>query len=248
MATHSSFLACRIPWTEEAGRLRSLGPQNSHSPWVYKSRTRLSNSTTTMYMHTRLKASQQFLVSVSIKWTTLGGWFLRSQVLKSGLESVVVLSFENSSTYWLSEASLHWDQCSFMSLPIFKNILCLYECWHIYKSLWIPKILLWRKCILKKCYKANDKFLNAVWQPLEGRKASYSDLLQVWLEKEKIPCFMCIKVRNQTTLIFNLLFGTWNIFSDETSGSVFFFPNCFPSVYHVRQKQFAIRQWVFQYY
>ena len=58
-------------------------------------------------MHTRLKASQQFLVSVSIKWTTLGGWFLRSQVLKSGLESVVVLSFENSSTYWLSEASLH---------------------------------------------------------------------------------------------------------------------------------------------
>ena len=147
------------------------------------------------------------------------GWFLRSQVLKSGFKSVVVLSFGNSSTYWLSEVSLHWDQCCFMSLPIFKNIVCLYGCWHIYKSLWIPKILLRRECILKQYYKADDKFLNAVWQPLEGRKVSYSDLLQVWLEKEKIPCFMYISKRNQIMLIFNLLLGAWNIFSDETSGS-----------------------------
>ena len=25
MATHSSVLACRIPWTEELGRLQSMG-------------------------------------------------------------------------------------------------------------------------------------------------------------------------------------------------------------------------------
>ena len=25
MATHSSILACRIPWTEEPGRLQSMG-------------------------------------------------------------------------------------------------------------------------------------------------------------------------------------------------------------------------------
>ena len=31
MATHSSILACRIPWTEETGRL--------HSPWGGKIRT-----------------------------------------------------------------------------------------------------------------------------------------------------------------------------------------------------------------
>ena len=35
MATHSSILAWRIPWTEEPGRLPSMGPQ--------KSQTRLSN-------------------------------------------------------------------------------------------------------------------------------------------------------------------------------------------------------------
>ena len=27
MATHSSTLACRIPWTEEPGRLQSMGLQ-----------------------------------------------------------------------------------------------------------------------------------------------------------------------------------------------------------------------------
>ena len=27
MGTHSSFLACRIPWTEEPGRLQSMGLQ-----------------------------------------------------------------------------------------------------------------------------------------------------------------------------------------------------------------------------
>ena len=36
MATHSSILAWRIPWTEEHGRLQSMGPQ---------SRTRLSDFT-----------------------------------------------------------------------------------------------------------------------------------------------------------------------------------------------------------
>ena len=35
MATHSSVLACEIPWTEEPGRLQSMGSQ--------KCQTRLSN-------------------------------------------------------------------------------------------------------------------------------------------------------------------------------------------------------------
>ena len=39
MATHSSILAWEIPWTEEPGRLQSMG--------VTKSQTQLSNSTTT---------------------------------------------------------------------------------------------------------------------------------------------------------------------------------------------------------
>ena len=30
MATHSSLLACRIPWAEEPGGLRSVGSQSRH--------------------------------------------------------------------------------------------------------------------------------------------------------------------------------------------------------------------------
>ena len=43
MATHSSILAWRIPWTEEPGRLQSTG--------VAKSWTRLSNFTFTFHFH-----------------------------------------------------------------------------------------------------------------------------------------------------------------------------------------------------
>ena len=44
MATHSGTLAWKIPWTEEPGRLQSMGSQ---------SQTRLSKFT--MYMYTKKK-------------------------------------------------------------------------------------------------------------------------------------------------------------------------------------------------
>ena len=43
MAIHSSTLAWKIPWTEELGRLQSMG--------VAKSRTRLSDFTFTFHFH-----------------------------------------------------------------------------------------------------------------------------------------------------------------------------------------------------
>ena len=42
IATHSSILAQRIPWTEEPGELQSSGVQPSYSG-VAKCQTRLSN-------------------------------------------------------------------------------------------------------------------------------------------------------------------------------------------------------------
>ena len=42
MATHSSILAWRIPWTEEPGELQSSGEQPSYSG-VAKCQTQLSN-------------------------------------------------------------------------------------------------------------------------------------------------------------------------------------------------------------
>ena len=39
MATHSSILAWRIPWTQEPGRLQSMGPQRVQHDWVTNTHT-----------------------------------------------------------------------------------------------------------------------------------------------------------------------------------------------------------------
>ena len=49
MVTHSSTLAWKIPWTEEPGRLQSMGSLRVHG--VAKSRTRLSDFTFTFHFH-----------------------------------------------------------------------------------------------------------------------------------------------------------------------------------------------------
>ena len=36
MATHSSILACKIPWTEEPDGLQSMGSQRVRHDWVTK--------------------------------------------------------------------------------------------------------------------------------------------------------------------------------------------------------------------
>ena len=36
MATHSSILAWKIPWTEELGRIQSMGSQRVRHDWVTK--------------------------------------------------------------------------------------------------------------------------------------------------------------------------------------------------------------------
>ena len=42
MATHSSILARRIPWTEESGRLQSMGSQRDGHDWSNLARTHTS--------------------------------------------------------------------------------------------------------------------------------------------------------------------------------------------------------------
>ena len=41
MATHSSILAWEIPWTEELGRLQSMGSQELDTTWRLKQHTKV---------------------------------------------------------------------------------------------------------------------------------------------------------------------------------------------------------------
>ena len=71
MATQSSILAWKIPWTEEAGRLQSTGLQRVRHDWV----TSLSLFT---FMHWRRKwqPTPVFLPGESQGWGSLVGYHL----------------------------------------------------------------------------------------------------------------------------------------------------------------------------
>ena len=43
MATHSSILACKIPWTEEPGRLQFMGSQRLRHNWAAKNNKEFLN-------------------------------------------------------------------------------------------------------------------------------------------------------------------------------------------------------------
>ena len=44
IATHSSILACEIPWTEESGKLQSMGPQRVFLSFGKEGTLRLTDS------------------------------------------------------------------------------------------------------------------------------------------------------------------------------------------------------------
>ena len=80
MATHSSILAWEIPWTEEPGRLLSMGSQ--------KSQTQLSNETTTM----KVKVAQWCLTLHDSTDNTVHG------ILQARILQWVTFSFSRGSS------------------------------------------------------------------------------------------------------------------------------------------------------
>ena len=67
MATHSSVLAGRIPWTEETGRLQSMGLQRIRHDWV--SNTQMHTHTNT---HICIHACTCLLYSMlSLSWDAM---------------------------------------------------------------------------------------------------------------------------------------------------------------------------------
>ena len=91
MATHSSTLAWRIPWTEEPGRLQSMGSQRVGHNWV----TSLSFS----FIHTHTHILLTLLFSNSVMSNSLWPHGLQHTRLPCPSPSTRVCS---------SSCSLHW--------------------------------------------------------------------------------------------------------------------------------------------
>jgi len=66
MATHSSILTWRIAWTEEPGRLQSMGSQKVRYHWVTKHFQKNKNATRNSIMEQQNKRIEYFVVFVVI--------------------------------------------------------------------------------------------------------------------------------------------------------------------------------------
>jgi len=144
MAPHSSTLAWRIPWTEEPGRLQSMGSLRVRHDWA----TSLSLFT---FMHWRRKwqPTPVFLPGESQGWRSLMGCH------HGVAESWTRLNRLSSSS---SILSLFWILFHIDSLfPLFCLVwwafTCYFTCW-IFLCLFILFRLLclgWSFCMLEVC-------------------------------------------------------------------------------------------------
>ena len=75
MATHSSILAWRIPWTEELGRLQSTGSQRVGYDWV----TSLQGDNSSLREFQKMKASNNVLSCFSCVWLFETLWTVACQ-------------------------------------------------------------------------------------------------------------------------------------------------------------------------
>ena len=129
MATHSSILAWRIPWTEEPGGPQSIGSQRVRHDWSHLACTRTHSRlwhNSKFHKHTERWSRHNILGNFSLQWENLRvqlQWIQPN--LQQSVKSPVVVLF---SMYWTSllfhEVLLH--MCLFV-LPWFQvqSQLCL---------------------------------------------------------------------------------------------------------------------------
>ena len=112
-ATHSSILACRIPWTEEPGKLQSIGSQRVHG--VTTSPTRLSNWTSNKdpVQQCNRRRNMETVLSPhtpSCIWMGIFGQLIWVLFVKSRVDRIVRLF------HYLYNSPSHWQELFHKSL------------------------------------------------------------------------------------------------------------------------------------
>ena len=81
MTTHCSILAWKIPWTEEPGRLQSVGSQRARNDWVNKQQgiLEISKSSTPSFIAEETEA-QKFVVCSVVSQVVSGRAGVRVQI------------------------------------------------------------------------------------------------------------------------------------------------------------------------
>ena len=119
MASHSSTLAWKIPWTEEPGRLQSMGLRRVGHEWV----TSLWLFT---FMHWRRKwqPTPVFLPGESQGRGSLVGWRLRGRTESDTTEATQQQQQQPLNSHSvLPSSSLHLDNCRSV-LYVYESLFC----------------------------------------------------------------------------------------------------------------------------
>ena len=99
MATHSSILAWRIPWTEEPGRLQALGLQRVWHGWA----------TNTTHHFLKILCSKATIHTIT-QWKHIQYYFLRAKpsfLLSAHLYSALVSKLSSRHTWPGSSPTAH---------------------------------------------------------------------------------------------------------------------------------------------
>ena len=130
MATNSSALAWKIPWTEEPGRLQSMGSQRVGYDWA----TSLSLFT---FMHWRRKwqPTPVFLPGESQGW---GAWWAAVYRVTQSRTRLKQLSSSSSSDRWYSTLFCDAGQDSETELPVSQliTVFQLLSCVQLFVTPW----------------------------------------------------------------------------------------------------------------
>ena len=119
MATHSSILAWKIPWTEETGRLQSMGLQRIEHDWVTSLFTLIQLLSSVQLFETPWTAACQASLSITNSWSPLK---------PMSIESVM------PSTHLILFCPLLLLPSIFPSIRVFSNESALYIRWPKYWS------------------------------------------------------------------------------------------------------------------
>ena len=112
-ATHSSSLASRIPWTEEPGRLQSMGPQRVGYNWATNTHTQTQTHTQRhTHTHTQLgdRDDEEQCTTLWYVWIRIHmTWFWIGH--EEGLVRVDSL-ISSLSTVWIYGDTFYWLSCT----------------------------------------------------------------------------------------------------------------------------------------
>ena len=133
MATHSSILAWRIPWTEEPGTPQSLGSQGVGKDWSNWVRT---NTPYVLGYCSRVKGNSDCSSSEAFQTNEERIWLNFIKIMKTELASLSMLHTSSGARHHLYSVQCPLGLCSVVSLEVTHICVANSRIWELWGNHW----------------------------------------------------------------------------------------------------------------